>query len=294
MKRSVTRSESGRPKLEYDDVLLELTPSVGGSISQLRHKGIPLLRTSPEGPHSVLDAASFPLVPIINRIPNGQFSFENKTIKLQPNLPGSPDFLHGQGWKSAWEVKDQTTHNSMTLQFHHSPGEWPWCYIAEQHFVIIPGGIKCSLSVTNTDTKNMPAGLGFHPYFLRTSATRVQTTYEGYWAANEALHPQHKVSGSYLKDWIAGASVTGEKLTDHTHYGFGGIAQITEPNRPTITIKADASCNNLHIYTPTDGPSFCLEPVTDRADPFNEEPRKINILKPGESYSVWMEITSDL
>ena len=293
MKESVTCSESGRYTLEHDDVLLALTPSVGGSISQLRHKGIPLLRTSPEGPHSVLDTASFPLVPIVNRIPNGQFSFEGRKVQLQPNLPGSPDFLHGQGWKSAWEVEQQNATN-ITLLLNHSPEEWPWAYTARQHFTIIPGGIRCELSVKNTDVKNMPAGLGFHPYFLRTPDTQVKTQYEGYWAASEALHPKKKIAGSYRKDWNAGASVIDEKLTDHTHYGFGGKAQITEPNRPTITITADPNCDNLHIYTPTDGPSFCLEPVTDRADPFNETPFQLKVLAPNESYTTWMEIISDL
>ena len=280
-----------RVRLEHNDVLLEVAPHVGGSISQLVVRGRPLLRELPLNSNNVLEASSFPLVPIINRIPAGRFSFEGHNVELQPNLPGSPDFLHGQGWRSSWSLTHQDAEH-ISLRFKHSRGEWPWTYVAQQHFSIIHEGLRVELSVHNTSSEKMPAGLGFHPYFLRTPQTRVKTQYDGYWEANEALHPQEKRAGSYQKDWCQGDLVVGDVLTDHTHYGFGGLAEIYEPNGPTIVMRANPACQNLHIYTPTEGPSFCLEPVTDRADPFNEEPRRIKILEPDESYSIWMEITA--
>ena len=271
---------------------LELAPAVGGSICALTVSGVHILRPAPiENHQDALDASSFPLVPIVNRIPEGRFEFDGRKIQLGLNLPGSPDFLHGQGWRSIWE-RTEASDKHAVLQLNHAEGEWPWSYVAEQRFELLSNGLRTELSVTNTSDHRMPAGLGFHPYFLRTSSTRIQTNYAGYWRADAALHPKEQVPGSYRKDWCMGADVIDTELTDHTHYGFSGQVTISEPGRPTITIEASPECNKLHIYTPLDGHSYCLEPVTDRADPFGALPWEINIIEPQQTFSIWMTLTA--
>ena len=47
---------------------------------------------------NVLDAASFPLVPYVNRIRGGRFTFRGREVRLAPNMAGDPSPLHGQGW----------------------------------------------------------------------------------------------------------------------------------------------------------------------------------------------------
>ena len=84
---------------------MQLSPSIGGSISALLWDGErPLLRASNSARQNVLEAASFPLVPFVNRIRGGQFSFRGREIRLAPNMASDPSPLHGQGWQSAWDV----------------------------------------------------------------------------------------------------------------------------------------------------------------------------------------------
>ena len=54
----------------------------------------------------MLDAASFPLVPYVNRIRDGRFTFRGREVRLAPNMAGDPSPLHGQGWLSPWTVEE--------------------------------------------------------------------------------------------------------------------------------------------------------------------------------------------
>ena len=280
-----------RHEVTHGAMRLVLTPGHGGSISALQWNGVDLLRPAPAEPHDILEAASFPIAPIVNRIPNATFQFEDRDVRLTPNLLDLPDFFHGQGWRSPWTL-ERSEEGVAVLQFIHESGEWPWRYVSRQTFSLLPSGVRMELAVKNLSDSNMPAGLGFHPYFQRTPQTRLKTVYDGYWATDEARRPQARADGSYRKDWLAGDDFNDTVDTDHTHFGFAGEAVLTDPDLPTLTLTADPTCDNLHVYAPAGGDFACVEPVTDRADPFGETPLQIRILAPEEELSIWMEINA--
>ena len=103
---------------------LALSPSTGGSISSLESIGegrrTAVLRKCNSSAENVLEAASFPLVPFVNRIRGGQFTFRGRDIRLAPNMAGDPSPLHGQGWLAPWQV-DEAAASSATLSFDHQP-----------------------------------------------------------------------------------------------------------------------------------------------------------------------------
>ena len=74
------------------DLELELSPSIGGAISRLTCVGEggprPILREGHSPLQNVLEAASFPLVPFVNRVRGGSFSFRGRTVSLEPNMAG--------------------------------------------------------------------------------------------------------------------------------------------------------------------------------------------------------------
>ena len=63
----------------------------------------PILRKCNSPLEKVLDAACFPLVPYVNRIRGGSFTFRGRTVRLEPNMAGDPSPLHGQGWLNPWD-----------------------------------------------------------------------------------------------------------------------------------------------------------------------------------------------
>src|SRR5689334_24589946 len=88
---------------------LELSPSVGGAISgfEWMEAGAmrPILRKCHSRLEKVLDAGCFPLVPYVNRIRGGRFTFRGREVQLSPNMSGDPSPLHGQGWLNPWSVE---------------------------------------------------------------------------------------------------------------------------------------------------------------------------------------------
>ena len=98
-------------RLKAGKLALELNPSVGGSISSFEwiDEGAArgLLRRRNSISENVLEAASFPLVPYVNRIRGGHFRFRSRDVRMAPNMAGDPSPLHGQGWLGAWSVLDR-------------------------------------------------------------------------------------------------------------------------------------------------------------------------------------------
>src|SRR5690348_7426557 len=101
---------------------LGLSPSVGGAISAFEWTAEgarrPILRKCHTPLEKVLDADCFPLVPYVNRIRGGCFTFRGRTVRLAPNMPGDPSPLHGQGWLSPWNVEAHDA-SSAVLTYHH-------------------------------------------------------------------------------------------------------------------------------------------------------------------------------
>src|SRR5689334_10328583 len=118
---------------------LELSPSIGGAISAFEWTASQAPRSILRKCHSplekVLDASSFPLVPYVNRIRDGRFTFRGREVRIAPNMPGDPSPLHGQGWLNPWRV-EASSGSAAVLSYHHEAGEWPWAYEARQEFTL--------------------------------------------------------------------------------------------------------------------------------------------------------------
>ena len=84
-------------KLSAGRLRLELSPSVGGAISAFEWNDgdapRPILRKCHNRLENVLDAASFPLVPYVNRIRGGHFTFRGRDavvlFRLDPFREGA-------------------------------------------------------------------------------------------------------------------------------------------------------------------------------------------------------------
>ena len=242
---------------------LRLVPWLGGSIASLDHlrdgQRSPVLRHCPGGPATVLDSASFPLVPYSNRIRDGLFVFRGREVAIRPNMPPDPSPLHGQGWLAEWKV-ERVNERDATLSYHHEPGEWPWAYRARQSFELDEKGLSIRLSCANASDTPMPCGLGQHPYFPCNSATRLDAAVVGAWTIDEATLPVARVpaAGRYdLRDRV----ICGQGL-DHGFDGWSGIARITTPGAPFRIEMTSPTARCFQLYSPPSGGFFVAEPVT--------------------------------
>jgi aldose 1-epimerase len=273
-----------------------LAPAVGGCIAAFGWLGpeglVPLLRGPAAVPAHVLDAASFPLVPYVNRIRGGAFRFRGREVVQAQNMPPDPSPLHGQGWLARWEVKDRSE-SGAELRFRHRPGEWPWEYEAVQAFRLDPHGLEATLCCTNLSAEPMPCGLGHHPYFPCTSDTRLDTSVRWAWTIDEKILPVDRVPAEGRFD-LRDRLICGQGL-DNGFGGWGGRARIETPALPFAIEMRSVEADYFQVYSPASGGLFVAEPVSHANAALNAPEEEwpqlgMRILAPGEKMRLSMRI----
>ncbi|HEX6661498.1 MAG TPA: aldose 1-epimerase [Sphingomicrobium sp.] len=278
---------------------LELCPSIGGSISAFEWTGEDaprsILRKRSGTLDKVLDAASFPLVPYVNRIRGGSFSFRGREIRLAPNMAGDASPLHGQGWLGAWDVAEQGERRAL-LSFHHSAGEWPWEYEASQEFELDERCLAIGLTCRNLSNDPMPCGLGQHPYFDCGAETRLDTRVTHAWTIDENVLPLEQVVADGRYD-LRERLVCGQGL-DNGFGGWNGEARMSDPDWPYDVILSSLEARFFQLYSPSEGGIFVAEPVTHANAALNApedewEELGMRVLEPGETMRLDMRIELD-
>ena len=290
-------TDDGPPTLSCGTLSLTLAPAKGGSVARFDYRAsdgtqIPVFRGIERGREAIVDYASFPLVPYVNRVRGGRFAFRGEEVALTPNLPGDPSPLHGQGWVSPWQVT-RLEEAEAELLFVHEPGEWPWRYEARQHFALDEGGLDMALSCTNLSDRPMPCGLGHHPYFPCTGATRLDTGVESAWTVDENVLPVEKVPAEGKYD-LRDRAICGQGL-DNGFGGWSGRARIEDPSLPFRIEMSSPGARFFQIYSPPAGGLFVAEPVTHANGALNEPEEAwpelgLRVLEPGEAMDLVMRV----
>lgn len=270
-----------------------LAPGLGGAVLTLDWRGQPVFRPTPDGATDILETACFPLVPYANRIADGRFVFEGRSVQLPRLERFAPHALHGDAWLLPWTVESQTENRvEMSLDWPGDPDGWPWPWRARQVVELTDEGLSISLSVTNTGNAIMPAGLGLHPYFHRYADSRLTLSAEGVWITDAREIPERLAPVAEVADWSNGLALADAPFVDHAYAGWTGEAVLDDGGR-WVMLSADAPAHWTQVYAPLGVDFFCVEPVTHRPDAHNApagEDHGLARLAPGETSSFAMRI----
>lgn len=280
---------------------LEIAPDLGGSIVNflvnINGETRPILRPV-NNPESVLDCGSFPLVPFSNRIKNGEFTWNNQSIKLPVNMPPTPHTIHGSGWQHAWQIVEQSN-TTLVIEYRNQCANWPFDFVATQTFELEATTLTVRSTLQNLSNEAMPAGLGAHPYFTRTKQATVSSDLPQMWAVDEECLPT-EVEPSIFAANDKHTITINEHVLDNAFMNLQSEAnqpaQITWPEwQAQATLSASDNCRFLIIYSPENENFFCLEPVTHCTDAFNkylagDADTGIQILESGATLKTTMQI----
>jgi aldose 1-epimerase len=259
--------------LRDDQWSVRILPQIGGSLDECVFRGQTILQPVPQPSRwspAPVELCYFPLVPFSNRIKNSRFSFDGRTIRLRPNLPGHPHAIHGHGWQSEWRVL-QANAAQCTLCFEHAPSDhWPWSYRVLQTFAIDATTLAITLTLTNRGAASMPAGLGFHPFFPRPAAARLLAAAGRLWDGHAEEFPSRSVDIPPDLDFGRARPVRDARGIDHCYSGWSRHAAIEWPGAPyRIVLDAGERLGHLLLYVPEDRDFFCVEPVSHAINAFN-------------------------
>jgi len=275
-----------RVTLSKGEMLLEIDPCAGGAVSALRHRDLNILRPGPERIGPAFDPvkyAAFPMVPFVGRIHNGAFECNDAAIELPANLPPEPHAIHGHGWRAAWKL-DSETKDSASLVYDHISDAWPWDYTARQDFKLDDSEMTVRLSITNKGTTNMPAGLGWHPYFPRENAILTLPAMQEWVPDDETGDnvPRPIQNGLCL---ATGKPVEALNL-DTTFSVHEPAISMTWPTH-AVRMASDPVFTHATIYVPPGADYFCAEPITHAPNAVNSalpaSETGLKCLAPGET-----------
>lgn len=261
-----------QPVLTAGPLSVGLAPQFGGALAWLRWQGSDLLRPLPEGaerhPTPERISAAYPLVPYSNRIADARFEWQGRHYELQRNFGKHPHSLHGFSWQRPWTLTQQGSQVALMTLTHSADGNWPWSCTAEQHLSLDAQGLTLTLSLNNQDRTDMPAGLGWHPYFLRTEQMTLQFSARRQWTMNEYHLPEQAIPVPASADFSR-ARQLGWPGLDHCFSGWPGEARLYWPEHGLAARLLAPEFGHLVVFTPEQRNFVAIEPVTHVSNAIN-------------------------
>jgi aldose 1-epimerase len=237
------------------------------------------------------DLASNLLVPWSNRISGDGFHFAGRFHRLDPNLPGEPYPIHGNGLLSTWSVEKVATPSAELSLTSNGPG--PFRYKARASYALTGGTLTMRLHVRNIGLIPLPFGLGFHPWIVRSPQTQLKAkaariVFEG----SDHLPAGDSPLGARPEWDFTTPRALPRSWINNAFLGWNGRADILWPDRKlALEIAADPRLSVYIVYSPSaDADFFCFEPVMHAVDAHNQdgdpEANGLKILAPGEVVAV--------
>lgn len=222
------------------------------------------------------------LFPFVNRLKNGQYTFENQAYQLPLNKPEEGNSIHGLVYNKTFEVfetKSDLDSLAITLHFKDDYGieGFPFKYSMYLTYKFCQDSLSLNVKVINNDEKSFPFSLGWHPYFMVEEKNEAEVIINGYsemeFDSNlniklkEIQHSNIKISTKDLDNCYKLYSK--ELIFRNSNYAFKMLFEDED--------------NFLQLYTPKNLNIIAIEPQTGIANCFNNEIGQ-QILKTNESY----------
>lgn len=273
---------------------LRIAPHAGAAIATFDARTaagpVPILRGTETPDAGAFDLGCNLLVPFSNRISGGGFRFAGTFHPVAPNLAGEPYPIHGDGFQAAWTVRDAS---GSAAHLTHLGEIGPYRYAASVTYSLAGGGLETSLTMENRGPA-LPFGGGFHPWFPRTPATRLQFAAQGVWTETADHLPVAHLPLAERPEWDFGtASPLPEGFINNAFTGWDGTARILQPDHGiALSLSATPPCTVAQVFSPEPGCGFfCFEPVSHTVDAHNQPGQPgLVVLEPGQSLTLSMTL----
>jgi aldose 1-epimerase len=238
------------------------------------------------------------LFPFPNRIKEGKYSFGGKAYQFPLNFPQESNAIHGLVFDQPFKVVDHEDGEIgcvLILEYtsDSSPG-YPFKYMLKIIYrLTAESGFECKMKISNMTDQSLPAGHGWHPYFM-ANTKKIDEVWLQFPATSILAVDDRNIP-------------TGESSEYHE---FNTLKQIQNTVLDNCFLLADTDdraeiilqnkkdnfgykiwqetgkykYNFLQVYTPPTRKSIAIEPMTCAPDAFNNQNGLIK-LGPLESIS---------
>lgn len=242
-------------------------PLCGGRVYSLNVNGVELI----VGPHDQqvlngFDWGIYPMTPFAGRVRFGEFTFNGKNHQLPRRMP--PHAIHGTVDDVEWKVISVSS-NSVLMQTSLG-SNWPFAGGVSHSLELSDESLRLVLELTAQE--EMPAQVGWHPWFPRPS--KIDAAFPA-WMPRDADGMPMPPTADTLPD-LSG---------DVDDCFVAGVEPpVVTVNGRKLTLRSD--CSHWVVYTGAKH-GVCIEP---QSGPPNQVALAPTVLKPGETLRRWFEI----
>lgn len=257
-------------------ITLGILPELGASLSFLRYKkngqDVDILRSMSPQKDKVdsNNAALFPMLPYCGRIRGGSFTYWGILRKVPKTHTAFQDPIHGDGWKTSWQVAEQTP-TCVKLKMTHDKSDkgFPFSYSAELTYAIADGNLSVTMSIHNPSPLPMPCGLGLHPFFVREKDVELNFKTQVVWSneSDPIFDEPYTTPAAWNFD---GGKPLKNAVFDTCFGGFEEQARIVYPSKDiTVDITTTDMFHHIVLFAPKGKDFFSLEPSSNASNAFN-------------------------
>lgn len=265
--------------IKNNNLLLELAPNLGAGVTRFvyvddknnrRDIFQPFLKEADKdfihkkytSPHLEFNLSHILMLPWCNRIStnltNG-FNYLGVFYPLPENIKGEPP-IHGSAFQLQWQVLWQNQSEVVLTLLSETPK--PYKYYAQLKFKLVKQTLMCELFFQNLADLPLPFGNGWHPWFVRTPAMKIQAKADSFWEVDKKSMPQ-KCCPLPSKLNFNNPQIIPDCYIDNAFSGWDGRANLIYSDGIVVQINTSNNLPLYHIYTPAeDAPFICFEPIS--------------------------------
>jgi aldose 1-epimerase len=271
-----------------------IVPAFGANLLDLQFGGISVIEGY-QTPEELVENAwskNIVLFPFPNRIKDGQYTHEGQTYQFAINNADTGNAIHGFSNNVKMDVTNvETSENEGTLTCsytHDGTHEgYPFRFTFNIALRLRGPHFDIDMSFTNDDSRAIPVGLGWHPYFRlseKSDDTFLQMPDCQLVEIDERMIPTGSKSDftdfNALTQIQEGFLDNGFFLKNQTQ----NAEVILSSNVGTLTCWQETGAgkwNFVQVFTPPHRRSIAIEPMTCNVDAFNNKDG-LTILQPNE------------
>lgn len=277
----------------------EVIPAFGGMLTQLNWAGnvikIPFENqfANSENPYH----PSALLSPWVNRVRNGNYSFEGRNYQLPVNEPNLGNAIHGLLARMPFDVSLEASKATLTYHYDAEEKAYPFPFEMQLAYSFsADNSFQLQFQAKNTGSGNMPFACGWHPYFNLTQGNLADWIIR--FDSISKFHSDSQMIPLREESFDASAGVDlGKEVLDNVFRLEPKTKHITnlynKQNKESLYLEQSSiDFPFLVVFAPENSNCVAIEPMSANTDAFNTGDG-LRILAPDEifqsSVKIWYE-----
>lgn len=241
------------------------------------------------------------LVPWPNRVRDGQWTYEGRTLQLDITEPHLGNALHGLLRNTPYQLVERST-DSICLRAQVFPQNgYPFRLDTRVRYTVVADGIEVTHTVRNIGSSCAPVAIGAHPFLAIGDVVGDKLTLtvsaDHHIEVDDRLNPIG-VASVHETEWdLSEGKVVSTLDLDDAWSGLtvtdgGSTHWLSAPDGRTVSLWADEQFGYVQVFITREFPrrgelitAVAIEPMTAPADAFNSG-EGLRWIQPGDSWSV--------